>query len=141
MLRGHTDAIEAVAFSPDGIHVATASADGTARVWRADGTGPSVVLLGHTDGLVDVAFSPDGARVVTASDDKTARVWSAGGAANAIVLRGHDGKVKTAAFSSDGAHILTTSEEDGTARVWRPTERNADPVERGRADLIGDLQP
>jgi WD40 repeat protein len=63
------------AFSLDGVWVATASADKTARVWDAATGAPMGKPLEH-DGQVNcVSFSPDSKRVVTASDDHTARVW------------------------------------------------------------------
>jgi hypothetical protein len=79
-LTGHKGAVNFVEFSRDGRHVVTASDDGTARVWRADGSKTLAVLKGHTKPLESAEFSPDGQCVVTASDDGTARVWHAGGA-------------------------------------------------------------
>jgi dipeptidyl aminopeptidase/acylaminoacyl peptidase len=71
----HQGAVVAVAWSPDGTRVATASTDQTARVWDAR-TGAAVgAPLGHQDTVRAVAWSPDGTRVATASFDKTARVW------------------------------------------------------------------
>ncbi len=64
----------AVAFSPDGQRVATASEDNTARVWEA-ATGREVARMAHDDIVTAVAFSPDGQRLATASVDNTARVW------------------------------------------------------------------
>ncbi|MEZ4310959.1 MAG: hypothetical protein R3F14_23200 [Polyangiaceae bacterium] len=47
-------------FSPDGERVVTASADSTARVWNADGTGVPLVPRGHDNRVSSAAFSPDG---------------------------------------------------------------------------------
>ena len=72
----HDGPVYAVAFSPDGAWVATASEDGTARVFEA-ATGAEVARLDHDGAVMAVAFSPDGARVATASDD----VFGGGGSA------------------------------------------------------------
>ena len=96
----------------------TASPDGTASVWRADGEGEPVVFEGHLDEVISAAFSPDGALVVTASTDGSARVWSSDDAREIAVLRGHAHFVTDARFSPDGAYVVTSSVSDGTARVW-----------------------
>ena len=62
VLRGHTGAIRRIAWAPDGSHVATASADGTARIWDTT-TGACSTSLSISDdaaGIVDAAWSPDG---------------------------------------------------------------------------------
>ena len=123
---GHGGEVRQAAFSPDGSRIVTASEDGTARVWRADGTGEPVVLKGHEGGVNSAAFSPDGARIVTASRDNTARVWRADGIGGPVVLKGHEHDVSSAAFSPDGARIVTAS-EDGTARVWQ-ADGTGEPV-------------
>jgi hypothetical protein len=67
--------VTAVAFSPDGSRIATASDDCTARIWHTtSGTAP-IILSGHTSGVTAVAFSPDGSLIATASSDTTARIW------------------------------------------------------------------
>jgi WD40 domain-containing protein len=75
----HEGLVIHAAFSPDGTRIVTACRDGTARVWRADGSGEPVVLKGHESNLNSAAFSPDGRHIVTASSDGTARVWAISG--------------------------------------------------------------
>ena len=117
-LAGHQDAVNAIAFSPDGARVVTASDDGTARIWSVADPGESIALTGHAMRVYSAAFSPDGARVVTASEDHTARLWDAAtGAAIGPPLAMHGGTVAAAVYSGDGARIVTAS-WDGTARIW-----------------------
>jgi hypothetical protein len=71
----HIDHIQGVPYSPDGQHIASASADGTARVWDA-ASGVEVARLQHDASVGAVVYSPDGEYIATASSDRTARVWS-----------------------------------------------------------------
>ncbi|HEX5758349.1 MAG TPA: caspase family protein [Thermoanaerobaculia bacterium] len=112
ILRGHEREVSSAAFSPDGTRIVTASKDGTARVWAADGSGEPVILRGHQGGVLSASFSPDGKRIVTASEDSTARVWSADGSGEPTVLDG-----LSAAFSPEGKRIVTGSYE-GMVRIW-----------------------
>jgi tetratricopeptide (TPR) repeat protein len=69
-LDGHTDTVQAVAFSPDGKRLATASADHTARLWDVD-TGHEVRrFTGHESIVNAIAFSPDGSLLAVAAADK-----------------------------------------------------------------------
>jgi len=74
-LKGHTDAVTAIAFSPDGKRIVTGSADKTIRLWDAETGKERAVIKGHTDAVKAVAFAPDGETFVSGSADKTARVW------------------------------------------------------------------
>ncbi|VTS03396.1 sigma-70 family rna polymerase sigma factor : Uncultured bacterium genome assembly Metasoil_fosmids_resub OS=uncultured bacterium PE=4 SV=1: Sigma70_r2: Sigma70_r4_2: WD40: WD40 [Gemmata massiliana] len=74
-LKGHKDAVNAIAFSADGKQVVTGGADKTARVYDAETGKERAVLKGHTDAVTTVAFNPGGEMIVTGSSDKTVRVW------------------------------------------------------------------
>jgi WD40 repeat protein len=73
-LSGHIG-VCGVAFSPDGRLLATASADGTARLWDPATGQHQRTLTGHTNAVLGVAFSPDGRLLATAGDDGTMRLW------------------------------------------------------------------
>ncbi len=80
-LRGHTSGVNDVAFSPDGTRVATASLDGTAKVWDA-ATGQVLLTLPTGDAaqgpkLYSVAFSPDGQKLATAGAGGAVTIWDA----------------------------------------------------------------
>ncbi|WP_261558378.1 pentapeptide repeat-containing protein, partial [Frankia tisae] len=121
----HADAVTApataaqnsVAFSPDGAVLATAAADGTARLWEVATGRPLRTLTGHDGSVWSVAFSPDGTLLATAADDRTARLWDAATGRPLRTLTGHDNWVWSVAFSPDGA-VLATASADGTARLW-----------------------
>jgi WD40 repeat protein len=76
-LSGHTDPVRSVSFSPDGLFIATASADGTAKIWDARLGAELLTLSGHSGPVNSVAYSRDGRHIVTASNDQTFRVWPA----------------------------------------------------------------
>src|SRR5690606_4863605 len=106
------------AFSPDGLLLATASSDGTARVWDARGGGQLFVLPSPPGGVNRVTFSPEGDHIVTVSDDKKARVWDAATGVLVTTLEGHTDAIIDVEFSPDGRELVTGG-FDGRARVWR----------------------
>lgn len=107
-------------FSPDGLRLATASADKTARLWRLKKSGAPQLektLVGHEGWVNTVVFSPDGSSVITSAADSTAKLWNSCTGCLIRTFLGHVHFVRTAVFSPDGACVLTSS-FDGTARLW-----------------------
>eukprot|EP00051_Salpingoeca_urceolata_P010431 m.127648 g.127648 ORF g.127648 m.127648 type:complete len:337 (+) comp16711_c1_seq3:70-1080(+) len=74
-LTGHTRKVQAVAFSPDGSHIATASRDNMVHVWHLGTRERVAVLNGHTERVNTVAFSPSGDIIASGSHDGTVRIW------------------------------------------------------------------
>lgn len=74
VLSGHTAPIVALAVSPDGKTIASASWDRTVRLWPVDAGEPRV-LEGHQQNVNGVAFAPDGKSVVSVSHDPQLRIW------------------------------------------------------------------
>lgn len=75
LLRGHTGPITVVRFSPNGRLLATASLDGTTRIWDPRTARSLAVFTAHLGPVNALAFSPDGKLLVTAASDGTAIVW------------------------------------------------------------------
>ncbi|MEO7715491.1 MAG: AAA-like domain-containing protein [Capsulimonas sp.] len=116
-LMRHGQFASDAAWSPDERRIATAGADGVARVWNAATGLPVTPPLTHTRSVTHVSFSPDGRRILTACDDGSAHVWDAAtGAAVCAPLR-HAGPLVAAQFGADSSHVFTAG-HDGTARLW-----------------------
>ncbi|KAK6971599.1 WD40 repeat-like protein [Favolaschia claudopus] len=118
-LRGHTESVTSVAFSPDGLHIVSGSADRTVRIWDcATGAPVGKPLRGHQTCVTSVAFSPDSLHIVSGSGDRTARIWDASTCAPiGEPLQGHDGSVTSVTFSPDGLRLVSGS-VDRTVRIW-----------------------
>ena len=90
----HRHPVSALAFSPDGGRLASASFDRSVNVWDTT-TGE---LLHTFDRIPEtsrcVAFSPDGRRLASAGEDKTVRVWDATTGREVLGLRGHTDSVR-----------------------------------------------
>ncbi|HND52798.1 MAG TPA: hypothetical protein PLV92_10395, partial [Pirellulaceae bacterium] len=65
----HPNAVYAVAFSPDGRKLASASLDNSLKIWDAATGAELARLKGHGDGVCGVAFLPDGKSLRSASLD------------------------------------------------------------------------
>jgi WD40 repeat protein len=115
-LRGHTDEVWGAVFSPDGTQVATASADGTAKIWDAT-TGKELLTMKGSGIVWHAMFSPDGKLLATAGEDRIVHIWDATTGRKLQDLAGHTADVFHIEFSSDGSRMATVS-PDGTAKVW-----------------------
>lgn len=133
----HEDEVIWAELSLDGRLLATASRDGTARVWDAATGRPLGQPLRHAKRVAFVKFSRDGRRVATASSDGTARVWDAMTGKPLTPPLRHEGPVTSAEFSPDGRLVVTAS-LDRTARLWDAATGQPLPIPplRGHTDDI-----
>jgi WD40 repeat protein/transcriptional regulator with XRE-family HTH domain len=114
----HQSAIWALAYSEDGNRLASASDDGTAKVWDA-ATSEELFTLNvwkeEDTGLL--ALSPDGTRLAASNNDGNIRVWDIATGEVLFSLTGHANIVSAIAFSPDGDQ-LATGNVDKTVILW-----------------------
>jgi cytochrome c len=123
VLEGHTAPIAALAVSPDGATIASASWDRTIRLWPVTGGTPRV-LEGHQQNVNGVAFTADGRALVSGGYDATVRIWPlTAGTAPAIATM--PTPVNSVAVARDGE--IVAGGADGKVYFLSPTgERRAD---------------
>jgi RNA polymerase sigma factor (sigma-70 family) len=153
-LKGHTSGVAAVAFSPVGALLASASHDASIRLWdAADGRlirriavpqdpYPQDVLGADSDGqhggVVAIAFSADGRWLASGGFDGSVRLWDVDTGKAIHVLRGHGREVTSVVFSRDGK-VLTSGSRDQTIRLWNTAtgkELQAREGHSGRVNAI-----
>ena len=119
--HGHLLPVYAIAWSPDGKRIASASQDGTVHVWDAATGDRSFRYHGHRGSVNAVAWSPNGSYIASAGSDTTVQVWDAQqtgeGSASLYTYRGHSGNMRTLAWSADNTRIASGG-DDKTVQVW-----------------------
>ena len=118
-LKGHKEAVYAVAFTADGKHVLTGSGDPSVKVWDVATGKPLKTFAGptgHTGLVLGIATSPDGTQFATAgADDGESRLGLPRTLGPSASSRWPEGQA--VAISPDGGWAAGAS-KDGTIRVW-----------------------
>ena len=117
ILAGHMDSVMAVAVTPDGRQVISASLDKTLKVWDLTSGEELRTLTGHTDGVAAIVVTPDGRQVISASYDKTLKVWDLANGKELRTLTGHTDWVMAVTVTPDGQLVISGS-HDETLKVW-----------------------
>jgi WD40 repeat protein len=119
ILAGHANRVTSIDWSRATNRIASASFDGTVRIWSAEGV-PENVLKGHTGQVNSVAWTKDGARLASAGSDGTVRIWNAEGSAGRTL--NVSAPVGCVAWSPDGSR-LASGGEDHKVKIWNADGR------------------
>ena len=134
-LRGHTAPVTAVAFSPDGTTLASASADSTIKIWNKK-TGQLLrTLTGHVHGVCCIAYSPDGGLLASGGDDAYVRLWDATSGTLRVRLSENTSKVRCLTFSPNGER-LAAGRQDSSIELWNVKSRTLAATFKGHKKAV-----
>lgn len=117
--RDHSGRINAIAWSPDGRHIASVGSDKSLQIWNATSGKLAFIYRHRSSAFNAVAWSFDSRRVATGNNDKTVQVWDTQTRSTLCTYSGHTGYVNGIAWSPEGTRIASAS-VDKTVQVWRP---------------------
>lgn len=123
VLKGHTDAVYSLAFSPDGKTLASAGVEGTVQLWDTEtARSRNTLKPERRSGIHSLGFSPDGRTLASGHQDGTIILWNASTGRESATLRGHDKTVRCVAFSPDDK-LLASASVDQTVKLWNVRTR------------------
>jgi WD40 repeat protein/energy-coupling factor transporter ATP-binding protein EcfA2 len=153
-LAGHQAGVDPVVISPTGKYAATASEDGTAKIWSVP-VGKLITTLGHDDEVTAAAFSPDVSGLFATGSGPKIYLWNLKDPAHpqaiGAPLPGDKEEAVVSLAFCPGRQLLIGGEEGGHVRIWnladptravlvgRPLIGNADAVDSVACSAHGSL--
>lgn len=116
-MAGHQKQVNHVAFSPDGLYIASASFDNSVKLWQGRDGKFLASLRGHVAAVYQCAWSSDSRLLVSCSKDTTVKVWDVKSRKLKSDLSGHADEVYAVDWSVDGSRVCSGG-KDKTVRFW-----------------------
>jgi WD40 repeat protein len=117
----HAAPVTALAFDAAGTQLATASADGVVKIWRA-GHDMALVhqteMTAHTGAVTSLAFTPGGRTLASGGIDRQVVLWDPVTGQERLTLGGHVDRLVQVRFTESGKALITVG-RDGAVRRWR----------------------
>ena len=118
ILSCHTDWVNSLAFSLDGIFLISGSYDKTVNLWDIQTGGVIKTFHGHTSLVWSVSISLDCTVIASGSRDHTIRLWDVQTGECCCVIEGHNDEVNSVSFSPTIPKLLISASRDNTVRQW-----------------------
>jgi cytochrome c len=131
VLHGHDAPVVALAISPDGATIASASWDHSVRLWSLI-DGAQRVLEGHAQNVNGVAFAPDGKSLVSVGYDRTIRIWHLPNASGETIAL--PAPLNAVVIAPDGE--IVTGAADGKLRLLSADGKDRGEVAAGAAPIV-----
>ncbi|OLY82889.1 U4/U6 small nuclear ribonucleoprotein Prp4 [Smittium mucronatum] len=116
-LKGHLSRVAQVDFHPSGNYLASASFDGSWRLWDINTHSELLLQEGHSKEVYTVKFQNDGSLVASAGLDSIGRVWDVRTGRSVMTLQGHIREIYSLDWSPNG-HQVATGSADNTVRIF-----------------------
>jgi WD40 repeat protein len=116
--------VRSVAFSPDGVQIASGSYDNTIELWDTASGRLLGTLEGHSSLGMSVAFSPDGTRIASGSEDHTIKLWDTASGRLLRTFEGHTATVMSVAYTMAKAARGSAS----PTNLRRRSEETVEPI-------------
>ncbi|WTP63512.1 TIR domain-containing protein [Streptomyces phaeochromogenes] len=139
ILRGHTSAVQSVAFSSDS-KVLASTGDTSIRMWDVATGRPHGPVIERQGAGNSVAFSPNGSLLASGGAATAIGLWDvASGKPRGKPLIGHTDAVFDTVLSPDGK-LLASCGMDGTVRLWDVAtgQPRGEPLQ-GHTDAVADV--
>lgn len=142
---GHHEDVNDVAYSPDGVLIATAGGDKKIKLWNATSRKLLNDLEGHSGGVSAIDFSPDSKLLASCGDNNEVFIWEVQSGRLIRRLPGHQSGVNSVAFSPDGKTLATAGGlyqevSDNTIRIWDVETGTQLHTLKGHSSAVSDAK-
>jgi WD40 repeat protein len=115
ILRGHTDVVRCLNYSPDGRWLASGSEDNTVRLWDLTAGGALAATLEHHMGVEVLVFASEGTKLITGTSTGMLVEWDLARRRRKTPVAGHSGGVRSMVCHD---RTLVTAGWDQTVKRW-----------------------
>ena len=126
-LKGHTDGVFSISFTPDGKHFVSCSGDTTLKLWQMSNYECIRTFAGHQNLVKSAVFSPDARVIASGGSDQSVKIWDAQTGECLHTLEGHTSAIRTVNFSpvvsssdspNSSGQLLASASLDHTVKIW-----------------------
>lgn len=122
-IEGHTEAVLATSFSPNGRHLASASGDTRVRFWDLNTETPQFTCEAHRHWVLCIAWAPNGQKLASACKNGQICIWNPStGKQLGKKLSGHRQWVTCLTWEPFHLHAecrnLASASKDGSVKIW-----------------------